>query len=100
VAEPFASLRCIDKGFRGICATLSGGNRPRYETNHTTARIRIVVEHVLAGVKRCHIVRDVFRNTAVQFDDLVMEIACGLHNFRAMLRYAVLEEVPQASYSG
>src|SRR6266516_4372184 len=22
VAEPFASLRCIDKGFRGICATL------------------------------------------------------------------------------
>jgi hypothetical protein len=59
-----------------------------------------VVEHVLAGVKRCHIVRDVFRNTAVQFDDLVMEIACGLHNFRAMLRYAVLEEVPQASYSG
>src|SRR2546428_11857883 len=34
VAEPFASLRCIDKGFRGICATLSGGNPPRYETNH------------------------------------------------------------------
>src|SRR5206468_12205392 len=30
VAEPFASLRCIDKGFRGICATLSGGNPPRY----------------------------------------------------------------------
>jgi hypothetical protein len=55
---------------------------------------------VLAGVKRCHVVRDVFQNTAVQFDDLVMEIACGLHTFRAMLRYAVLEEVPQASYSG
>src|SRR4051812_34479735 len=35
VAEPFASLRCIDKGFRGICATLSGGNPPRYETNHS-----------------------------------------------------------------
>ena len=34
VAEPFASLCCIDKGFGGICATLSGGNPPRYETNH------------------------------------------------------------------
>jgi hypothetical protein len=35
VAEPFTSLCCIDKGFGGICATLSGGNPPRYETNHT-----------------------------------------------------------------
>ena len=34
VAEPFASLHCIDKGFGGICAILSGGNPPRYETNH------------------------------------------------------------------
>src|SRR5439155_24841134 len=37
VPEPFASLRCIDKGFRGICATLSGGNPPRYETNDKSA---------------------------------------------------------------
>jgi hypothetical protein len=34
VAEPYASSRFIDKGFGGICATLSGGNPPRYETNH------------------------------------------------------------------
>src|SRR5262249_32910145 len=34
VAEPFASLYCINKGFGGVCATLSGGNPPRYETNH------------------------------------------------------------------
>ena len=34
VAEPFGSLCCIYKGFGGICATLSGGNPPRYETNH------------------------------------------------------------------
>jgi hypothetical protein len=59
--------------------------------NTMISRIRIVVEHVLAGVKRCHIVHDVFRNTTAHFDDLVMEIACGLHNFRAMLRYASLE---------
>ena len=42
--------------------------------------MRIVVEHVICGVKRCRIVKDVFRNTKDKFDDLVMEIACGLHN--------------------
>jgi hypothetical protein len=58
--------------------------------NTMISRIRIVVEPGLAGVKRCHIVHDVFRNTKAHFDDLVMEIACGLHNFRAMLRYPSL----------
>ena len=56
--------------------------------NTMIANIRILVEHVIAGVKRCRIVHDVFRNTTAHFDDLVMEIACGSHNFRATLRYA------------
>ena len=55
--------------------------------NQLISSIRIVVEHVIAGVKRCRIVHDVLRNTKAHFDDLVMEIACGLHNFRATLRY-------------
>ena len=67
--------------------------------NTMIARIRILVEHVIAGVKRCHIVADVFRNTTAQFDDLVMEIAWGLHNFRATSRYASSACSPQASYS-
>jgi hypothetical protein len=50
------------------------------------SRIRILVAHVIAGVKRCHIVQEVFRNTEAQFDDLVMEMACGWHNFRAKAR--------------
>lgn len=54
--------------------------------NATIASIRIPVEHVLSGVKRCHIVKDVFRNTKDHFDDLVMELACGLHNFRSLAR--------------
>ena len=57
--------------------------------NKMIASIRILVEHVIAGVKRCRIVYEILRNTTAQFDDLVMEIACGLHNFRATLRYAV-----------
>jgi hypothetical protein len=45
--------------------------------NTVLARIRVMIEHVLAGVKRCHIVHDVFRNTKVRFADRAMEIACG-----------------------
>jgi len=48
--------------------------------------IRILIEHGIAGVKRCRIVHEVLRNTQAHFDDLVMEIACGLHNFRTTLR--------------
>ena len=32
------------------------------------------------------IVKDLFRNTKEQYDDLVMEIACALHNFRVDCR--------------
>jgi hypothetical protein len=45
-----------------------------------------VVEHAIAGVKRCRIVKDILRNTHIGFEDMVMEIACALHNFRQKLR--------------
>ena len=56
------------------------------EQNSLISRMRIIVEHVICGIKRCRIVKDVFRNTRDRFDDLVMEIACGLHNFRTACR--------------
>ena len=52
------------------------------ENNRLISKIRVAVEHVISGVKRCRIVKDVFRNTKEEYDDLVMEIACGLHNLR------------------
>ena len=52
------------------------------EQNRAISSVRIVVEHVIAGVKRLHIVSDVFRNQKREFEDLVIEVACGLHNFR------------------
>ena len=55
--------------------------------NRLIARARIVVEHVIAGVKRCRIVKDVFRNTQPALSDLVMQVACGLHNLRTDFRY-------------
>jgi hypothetical protein len=56
------------------------------EQNSRISSIRIVIEHIIAGIKRCRIVKDIFRNTKEKYDDLVMEIACGLHNFRVHCR--------------
>ena len=55
--------------------------------NHLFSSARVVVENVLAGVKRCRIVKDVLRLTTDGMSDLVMEIACGLHNLRVSCRH-------------
>jgi hypothetical protein len=55
--------------------------------NHLIASVRIIVEHVIAGVKRCRIVKDVFRLTTDGLSDMVMEIAWGWHNLRVSCRH-------------
>ena len=55
--------------------------------NHLISSARVVVENVIAGVKRCRIVKDVLRLTTDGMSDLVMEIACGLHNLRVSCRH-------------
>jgi hypothetical protein len=55
--------------------------------NHLVSGVRIVVENVIAGVKRCRIVKDVLRLTKSGISDLIMEIACGLHNLRVGCRH-------------
>ena len=55
--------------------------------NHLFSRARVVVENVLAGVKGCRIVKEVLRLTTDGIADLVMEIACGLHNLRISCRH-------------
>lgn len=52
------------------------------EQNRLISSIRVTVEHVISGIKRCRIVKDVFRNTKEAYDDMVIELTCGLHNFR------------------
>ena len=54
--------------------------------NQLCSSVRIVVENVLAGVKRCRIVKDLLRLTTAGISDMVMEIACGLHNLRVTCR--------------
>jgi hypothetical protein len=43
---------------------------------------RVAIEHTISGVKRCRIVKDKFRYRRYGYDDLVMVLACGLHNLR------------------
>ena len=58
-----------------------------HSLNAIFASVRVVVEHVIAGVKRCRIVKDVLRLTTAGISDRVMEIACGLHNLRVTCRH-------------
>lgn len=95
---PEGSTLYKDTGFQGYepvgITTQQPKKKPRgqelseedKQRNTLISKVRIIVEHVIAGIKRCRIVKDVFRNTKDRFVDLVMEIACGLHNFRTACR--------------
>ena len=87
-----------DKGLQGYEPTGAVVHQPKKKprggelteeekiNNRLISSTRIIVEHVISGIKRLYIVKSVFRNTVDGFDDLVFEIACGLHNFRCECR--------------
>ena len=52
------------------------------EQNRLISSERIGVEHSIGGVKVFAIVREIYRNMTIGFEDLIMETACGLHNLR------------------
>lgn len=91
---PLRSSLFVDLGFMGYkpagTQLLIPEKKPKYKTlppwwktiNQAMASVRVGVEHVISGIKRCRIVADVFRNFKNGYDDRVMEVACGLHNFR------------------
>ena len=102
-AFPTNSLLHKDKGFQGYepegVITFQPRKKPRGKKlpvedkilNRTMNSVRIMVEHVISGIKRCRIVKDIFRNTKAGLDDLVIEIACGLHNLRTNCRQPQLD---------
>jgi DDE superfamily endonuclease len=53
--------------------------------NRRIARRRVRIEHVNSRVKRCRIVHDTCRLRKAGVRDQVMEVCCGLHNFRIRL---------------
>lgn len=60
------------------------------DLNRSISSFRVLVEHAIGGAKRCRIVKDRFRCHKFGFDDLVMELACGLHNLRITLNYSAI----------
>lgn len=88
-----------DNGYQGYepahTTTYQSKKKPRgkelseaeKEQNRQLSKERIAIEHSIGGVKIYHIVRDIFRNHKTDFEDLVMETACGLFNLRIQYRH-------------
>ena len=53
--------------------------------NRRIASEKMRIEHTMCSVKRCRIVKEKIRYWQATIRDMVMDIACGLHNLR--LRY-------------
>ena len=56
VTGPFAPLCCVYSGFGGIPAILSGGNPPRYKTNHSI--VSSFAEEIVSIPKNYSITRE------------------------------------------
>lgn len=54
--------------------------------NRLVSRTRVRVEHAIGGIKRANIIAHTFRNIKLGFDDLTVNVAAGLHNFRVASR--------------
>ena len=88
---PADTLVLKDTGFQGYeppeCDTLQPKKKPRGRElhpiqktiNQVISRVRVTVEHAIAGVKRCRIVADTFRCWRRGLVDEVMLAASGLY---------------------
>jgi hypothetical protein len=53
--------------------------------NQALSKRRVRIEHINSSVKRCRMVKDAIRLWRGVIRDLVIDVACGLHNFRLRL---------------
>lgn len=95
---PKGSRLSQDNGFQGFTragvAILQPKKKPRGKAlsdldksvNQWHASLRIRIEHAIGGVQRMRIVKDKLRNWKKGLRDSIMEICCGLHNFRLKFR--------------
>jgi len=95
---PKGSMLLQDTGYQGftlegVCV-LQPKKKPRgkelsqedKDYNREISQVRVRIEHVISGIKRYRIVKDKCRNWLKGFKDVVIEIACGLHNLRLEFR--------------
>jgi len=92
---PKGSKLWKDTGFQGYepagVTTLQPKKKPKggklspeeKEANRRVSKVRVRVEHSIAGVKVFRSVRDIYRNFKAGFEDTLIETACGLHNLRS-----------------
>jgi hypothetical protein len=85
----------VDLGFQGIdpqnVLVVMPEKKPKGKelssqqksVNTFISSIRVKVEHDIAGVKRCRIIRNKVRLHGLEVRDRIMNIACGLHNLRS-----------------
>lgn len=93
-SPPAGSILYQDAGFQGFTCPGVVVLQPKGQhltdkekaENRKISSIRIRIEHAIGGIKRYRIVKDKLRTYKSGFADLVMEICCGLHNFRLNFR--------------
>lgn len=100
VCFPEGTNLLVDSGFQGFEApgvvVMHPIKKPRgaeldaaqKDFNRHLSSQRVRVEHAIGGIKRSHIIADIYRNIKPGFDDLSMMVASGLHNFRVKCRCA------------
>jgi hypothetical protein len=92
---PDGVIYWTDSGFQGLrtdypqCPVIQPQKKPRGKKlndldqwcNALRARIRIVVEHAIGGVKRFGAIAQTYRNRGADFEDRLTLVACGLWNW-------------------
>ena len=63
------------------------------QANRELSRVRVVIEHLISGAKRLRIVKEEMRLKVENISDDVMEIACGMHNLRNLMRKPYFKEL-------
>jgi hypothetical protein len=91
---PPGSVLYQDMGFQGFAVANVTMQQPtkkprggeltpvQKEENQRIASEKMRIEHTMCSVKRCRIIKDRIRYWQDTIRDIVMEIACGLHNLR------------------
>src|SRR5262245_61711991 len=84
----------VDRGFQGVEHAAPqlvvfqprkkprGGRLPKWAQalNGLTAKVRVLAEHAMGGIKRLRCLTDVYRNRRKTLEDQLMVVGCGLWN--------------------
>ena len=98
IRYPDGTILQQDTGFQGYAPegviTKQPKKKPRggelseeeKEMNRILSAVRVMIEHLISGAKRLRIVKEELRLKVENISDDLMEIACGTHNFRDLMR--------------